>query len=144
MQTNFCWSRVLCLAFIFVLSFGVAAQDSSDYKEGYADGFRDGFEKGRRKAVSEQRSDSNSESRTQLIAITSAIYGPERGSSCDARRFVESRVNGRRSASIDVTNKICGDPSPGNRKSLEITYRCGNLVKTASAYEHRTAYLSCD
>lgn len=144
MQTNFCWSKALWLTFIFALSFGVAAQDSSDYKEGYADGFRDGFEKGRRKAVTEQYSERSAEPRAQLIAITSAIYGPERGSSCDARRFVEARLNGRRNASIEVTNKMCGDPSPGNRKSLEITYRCGNLVKTASAYEHRTAYLSCD
>ena len=144
MRTNFCWSKALCLAFIFALSFGVAAQDSSDYKEGYAEGFRDGFEKGRRKAITEQRDESTTESRGQLITVTSAIYGPESGSSCDARRFAGSRANGRRSASIEVTNKICGDPSPGDRKSLEITYRCGNLVKTASAYEHRTAYLSCD
>ena len=122
----------------------MAAQDSSDYKEGYAEGFRDGFEKGRRKAITEQRDESTTESRGQLITVTSAIYGPESGSSCDARRFAGSRANGRRSASIEVTNKICGDPSPGDRKSLEITYRCGNLVKTASAYEHRTAYLSCD
>ena len=144
MRTNFCWSKALCLAFIFALSFGVAAQDSSDYKEGYAEGFRDGFEKGRRKAINEQRDESTTESRGQLITVTSAIYGPESGSSCDARRFAGSRANGRRSASIEVTNKICGDPSPGDRKSQEITYRCGNLVKTASAYEHRTAYLSCD
>ena len=144
MRTNFCWSKALCLAFIFALSFGVAAQDSSDYKEGYAEGFRDGFEKGRRKAINEQRDESTTESRGQLITVTSAIYGPESGSSCDARRFAGSRANGRRSASIEVTNKICGDPSPGDRKSLEITYRCGNFVKTASAYEHRTAYLSCD
>ena len=144
MRTNFCWSKALCLAFIFALSYGVAAQDSSDYKEGYAEGFRDGFEKGRRKAITEQRDESTTASRGQLITVTSAIYGPESGSSCDARRFAGSRANGRRSASIEVTNKICGDPSPGDRKSLEITYRCGNLVKTASAYEHRTAYLSCD
>ena len=144
MRTNFFGSKALCLAFIFALSFGAAAQDSSDYKEGYADGFRDGYEKGRRMAIAEQRDESPSESRGQLITITSAIYGSENGSSCDARRFAGSRANGRRSASIDVTNKMCGDPSPGDRKSLEITYRCGNLVKTASAYEHRTAYLSCD
>ena len=143
-RTNFYWSKGLCLAFIFALSVGAAAQDSSEYKEGYADGFRDGFEKGRRKAITEQRGEIPSESRGQLINVTSAIYGPDGGSSCDARRFVGSRLNGRRSGSIDVTNKICGDPSPGDRKSLEITYRCGNLVKTASAYEHRTVYLSCD
>ncbi len=144
MRTYFCVSKALCLTFIFALSFGVAAQDSSDYKEGYADGFRDGFEKGRRKAIAEDRGESTSESKGYPITITSAIYGPESGSSCDARRFVGSRANGRRSASIDVTNKMCGDPSPGDRKSLEITYRCGSLVKTTSAYEHRTAYLSCD
>lgn len=94
MRTNFYGSQALCLGFIFALSFGVAAQDSSDYKEGYADGFRDGYEKGRHKAIAEQRDESPAESRGQLIAITSAVYGPESGSSCDARRFAGSRANG--------------------------------------------------
>lgn len=36
-----------------------------------------------------------------------------------------------------------GDPAPGQRKSLEVTYICGKVVRTASAYEHRSLYLDC-
>jgi len=39
---------------------------------------------------------------------------------------------------------MCGDPAPGKRKSIEITYRCGPIVKTTNAYEHRSAYLECE
>jgi hypothetical protein len=38
---------------------------------------------------------------------------------------------------------MCGDPAKGQRKSLEATYRCGEIEKTASANEHRTIYLDC-
>ena len=47
------------------------------------------------------------------------------------------------SANLDVTNSICGDPSPGDRKSLDVTYVCGTIAKTASANEHRSVYLDC-
>ena len=52
-------------------------------------------------------------------------------------------MNGRRTASFEVTNDMCGDPAKGDRKQLEITYVCGSIAKTASAYEHRTVYLDC-
>lgn len=38
---------------------------------------------------------------------------------------------------------MCGDPSPGDRKSLEVTYVCGSVAKTASANEHRSVTLDC-
>ncbi|MCY7386519.1 MAG: SUEL-type lectin domain-containing protein [Burkholderiales bacterium] len=136
--------RVLTFVFIFATSIGAVAQESADFKQGYADGFKDGFDEGYRKAKAEQGADNAAASKGFPIALTSATYGPDSGSSCDAHRFVAPKVNGRRSASIGVTNQMCGDPSPGNRKSLKITYLCGSLAKTTSAYEHRTAYLSCD
>jgi hypothetical protein len=42
-----------------------------------------------------------------------------------------------------VTNDICGDPAPGARKELKVTFFCGGIPKEASAYEHRTIYLGC-
>jgi hypothetical protein len=137
-------ARTLSIFLACALSMGVSAQQSPDFKQGYSQGFKDGFDDGYRKAIAEQGAVSAAASRGFLIAITGATYGPESGSSCDARRFVAPRVNGRASASIDVSNQMCGDPSPGKRKSLNITYLCGNLPKTASAFEHRTVYLSCD
>lgn len=144
MHTFLASARAVSIVFAGSLSLGALAQESADYKQGYAQGFRDGFDEGYRKAAAEQGSAAAAASRGFPIAITGATYGPESGSSCDARRFVAPRVNGRRSGSIDVTNQMCGDPAPGKRKSLNITYLCGNLAKTASAYEHRTVYLFCD
>jgi hypothetical protein len=76
------------------------------------------------------------------ITVSRAYYGTS-SKSCDATRWVARKVNGRRSASFEVTNDMCGDPAKGDRKELEITYVCGTVAKTASAYEHRTVYLDC-
>ena len=144
MRILFSCARALPVIFMCAYCFGAAAQESPDFKQGYTQGFKDGFDDGYRKAMAEQGAASTAASKGFPIAITSATYGPDSGASCDARRFVAPRVNGRTSASIDVTNQMCGDPSPGKRKSLNVTYLCGNFAKTASAYEHRTVYLSCD
>jgi hypothetical protein len=144
MRMLFSSTRTISIMFICGLIFDAAAQESPDFKQGYARGFKDGFDDGYRKAMAEQGAASAVGSKGFPIAITGATYGPDSGASCDARRFVAPRANGRTSASIDVTNQMCGDPSPGKRKSLNVTYLCGNLAKTASAYEHRTVYLSCD
>lgn len=34
-------------------------------------------------------------------------------------------------------------PEYRDRKSLEVAYRCGEIDKTASAFEHRTISLDC-
>jgi hypothetical protein len=52
-------------------------------------------------------------------------------------------ANGRSTASLDASNSICGDPAPGDRKQLSVTYVCGTIAKSADAYEHRTVYLDC-
>jgi hypothetical protein len=76
------------------------------------------------------------------IRITRAIYGSS-SRSCDATRYVQNQANGRMNASVTVSNDMCGDPARGERKELEVTYTCGTVTKTASAYEHRTVYLDC-
>lgn len=144
MKTFFSSTRTLSTVFTCCMAFGAGAQESPEFRQGYAQGFKDGFDDGYRKAIAEQGAASTAATKGFPIAITGATYGPDSGASCDAKRFVAPRVNGRTSASIDVTNQMCGDPSPGKRKSLNVTYLCGNLPKTASAYEHRTVYLSCD
>jgi hypothetical protein len=70
------------------------------------------------------------------------MYGTS-SKSCDATRWTARMANGRASASLDVSNSICGDPAPGDRKSLSVTYVCGSIAKTAEAFEHRTVYLDC-
>jgi hypothetical protein len=146
--------------FIFVLAaasaFGPAfAQDREDeraeraYKRGYEEGFERGYQKGLREG--ERRAAEAAPPpppapapppRSGPIRVTGAFYGTT-SRNCDATRFVASRANGKRSFSFEVTNEICGDPARGDRKSLEVTYRCGEILKSTSANEHRTIYLDC-
>jgi hypothetical protein len=121
------------------------AQDSSAFKDGYARGYKEGFDAGYRKAAEEQRGALEAASKGFPIAVQVATYGPEGSRDrCDATHYVRRQANGQRNVSVDITNGMCGDPAPGKRKSVEITYLCGNVAKTASAYEHRSAYLYCD
>ena len=125
-------------------------QRGDDYDEGYKSGFREGYARGFREGVAEgeQRAASAvppvpaTPAPTGPITVSNAYYGTDK-KSCNATHWLARRVNGKRSASVEVENTICGDPAPGQRKSLEVTYICGSLAKEASAHEHRTLYLDC-
>lgn len=133
------------LSLLLCITSTAFAQESADFKDGYAQGYRDGFDAGYRKGVAESRQSAEAASKGFPIAVQVATYGPDgSGGRCDATRYVRREANGRRSATVAITNNMCGDPAPGKRKSVEITYICGALAKTATAYEHRSAYLSCD
>lgn len=143
--------RISALAAAALLALPAAAQDrdSQDYREGYRRGYDDGFASGYRKALEEGSRPPPPPAAapapprpTGPITVSTAYYGTS-AKSCDATRWVARRVNGRRSASFQVTNEMCGDPSRGDRKELEVTYVCGSIARTASAYEHRTIYLDC-
>jgi hypothetical protein len=116
------------------------------YRRGYDEGFERGYQKG--VAEGERRATTVAQPpppRAPLVGpirVTGAFYGTS-SHNCDATRQLSRRANGKRSYSFEVTNEICGDPAHGDRKSLEVTYRCGEVVKTASANEHRTIYLDC-
>ena len=123
-------------------------EESETYREGYRRGYDDGYARGYRKALEESRPAAAPPAPpppprpTGPITVSGAYYGTS-SKNCDATRYVARRANGKRSHSFEVTNEICGDPAHGDRKSLEVTYVCGSLVKTASANEHRTIYLDC-
>ncbi|MBK7660483.1 MAG: hypothetical protein IPJ28_15790 [Betaproteobacteria bacterium] len=125
-------------------------RDSYEYREGYRRGYDDGFAAGYRKALEEGRGSpppapayAPPPARLGPIRITRAIYGGS-SRSCDATHFVKRQAEGRMSATVNVSNDMCGDPAKGDRKQLEVTFRCGDITKTASAYEHRSAYLDCN
>lgn len=151
------------LALVFCLPFclpGAAAGDEpvekrADYREGYRRGYDDGFASGYRKALEESAARAAPvpapavpvappppPRATGPITVSTAYYGTS-SKSCDATRWVARRANGRRTSSFEVSNEICGDPARGDRKQLEVTYVCGSIAKTASAFEHRTVYLDC-
>jgi hypothetical protein len=112
------------------------------YREGYQRGYEDGFAAGLRKGEEESRAVAPPAGPTGPIAISRALYGTS-SKHCDATRYVARRANGKRRYCFEVSNEMCGDPSRGDRKSLDVTYICGTLARTASANEHRTLYLDC-
>jgi len=137
--------HTLCCFCALSLGTTAFAQGSGDFKDGYAQGYKEGFDAGYRKGMAEQHNAAEASSKGFPIAVQVATYGPEGSRErCDATRYVRKQANGQRSVSVDITNGMCGDPAPGKRKSAEITYLCGAVAKTASAYEHRSAYLYCD
>jgi hypothetical protein len=126
--------------------------NSEAFRQGYKAGFDDGFARGHERALSERGGSAQRLApppvaappprSTGPISITRAVYGT--GSRiCDGTRWTRSRANGRQTASLDITNNICGDPAPGERKTLEVTYACGSVPKTASAREHQSIWLDC-
>lgn len=129
------------------LAFGVLpAAFANDYQEGYRRGFEDGFAAGQRAAVQSAAPLAVPATPPPVvnrgIIIVRALYGDGRRR-CEYTGPLAGIANGRVRASIDVTNGLCGDPAPGERKSLVVEYTCGGPMKQADAYEHRTLYLSC-
>jgi len=118
------------------------------YRKGYREGYDEGFRHGYDKAMREMQGAAVSAPppppprSTGPITVSRAVYGSN-AHSCEATRWVAHRANGRTTATLDVSNDICGDPSPKDRKQLEVTYVCGTIAKTASAYEHRSVVLDC-
>ena len=138
------------------LSFAAEDDDPPEYRErteardAYRRGYERGFERGFQKGLAE------SQKRPAIapppapplvmlgpIQVSRASYGTS-SKNCNATRFVARQADGHRSHSFGVTNAMCGDPAHGDRKTLEVTYQCGQVVKTASAREHQTIYLDCN
>ncbi len=127
---------------------------NADVREAYRRGYERGYDRGYRKAAEEGNRYSPPivvappppapppNQPTGPINVTGAYYGSS-DKNCQAGRYMARAANGKRSYSFKVTNEICGDPHPGARKSLEVTYTCGHLQRAASAREHTTIYLDC-
>lgn len=156
-------NKILLAATMFLSAISAQAQprydddppeyrDRRDEREAHRRGYERGFERGyakgmdegqRRMAAPPPPPPPPAAPRLGPIRVTGAYYGTP-SKNCDATRYVGGRANGKRSYSFEVTNTMCGDPVRGDRKSLEVTYRCGEIIKSASAYEHRTIYLDCN
>ena len=145
---------LIAIATVAALAAGVPAsaenRDSADYRDGYRRGYDDGFAAGYRKALESGAPPAPAAPpvaaprppRLGPIRVTRALYGSS-ARSCDATRYVKNQADGRVSATVNVSNNMCGDPSKGDRKQLEVTFTCGAVTKTASGYEHRSVYLDC-
>ena len=117
------------------------------YEKGYDRGFERGLQEARRGGVPAQNMAPPppvAPPPPQLgpIKVTGAFYGSGK-KNCDATRYVARHANGNRTYSFKVSNDMCGDPDRGQRKTLEVTYWCGAVSRTASAREHQDIYLNC-
>lgn len=134
-------SRVFCAATTILCCTVASAQNAPRYSQDYQQAYRAGYEAGYRQAQREQRRGPDRIG----ISVTAASYGVDgTRARCDATTFVRAEADGQRNATIEIDNSMCGDPSPGRRKSVQITYNCGTVSKTASAFEGSQAYLSCE
>ena len=79
------------------------------------------------------------------IRILSAQYGdPRSGELCDAAAPIASLCDGRSQCSFDVRNTaLCGDPSFGVVKQLDVTYTCGVGYYKTRVSEYDTSKLAC-
>ena len=134
-------TRIGCGAAVMLCCTFASAQGTQRYSEDYQQAYRAGYEAGYRQAQREQRRGPERVG----ISVTSASYGADgTRARCDATTFVRAEADGQRNATIDIDNSMCGDPSPGRRKAVQIAYNCGTVSKTASGFEGSQAYLSCE
>ena len=76
------------------------------------------------------------------ISITSAVYGTTLGS-CDATAFVKLACSGKQYCNLDISDQICGDPTPKPKNSIKIEYNCSGMKKAFSGEEGLKATLFC-
>ena len=128
--------HIAALLTLAAASTSVFAQ-SADYRRGYDDGYaaaqRDAREDGGRGDRGRDRS--------YLQILEAAYYGPD--GSCNARRGVRAEVEENRGV-VAASDKLCGDPDVGARKTLRIVYRCGDdAPQRLVVRQYEKARLSC-
>jgi len=77
------------------------------------------------------------------IRIIEARYGTDRRS-CNATRAMRRACEGDDSCSVKAGNELCGDPAPGQVKTLYVTYRCEGRPRDITRTEGKYLRLDCD
>jgi hypothetical protein len=142
------FALALCLA---AAAAAAAAADKGGYDEGYRHGFQDGYQQGLEagRAGPEVRRDGPPRRPPpplpppRNILVVQADYGSG-GRTCDATARVAARLDGKRAGTIEVGNRLCGDPAPGSRKYLRVLYLCGGEQREVVAFERRALDIRCD
>ncbi|KZE32537.1 hypothetical protein IMF23_15620 [Chelatococcus daeguensis] len=82
------------------------------------------------------------------IVVRQAQYGLPGGGgkTCSAYSSVSNLCLGRSSCEIKVNNELCGDPAPGSRKTLFVSWQCDpdNREYFDSAQEYATMTIACE
>jgi hypothetical protein len=84
---------------------------------------------------------------TGFIEIVEAEYGVP-GRTCtagpDIKKYASSACGGfRPRCLVSVSSGWCGDPAPGEVKTLTVEYTCGATRKRAAGTDHTGLVLSC-
>ena len=137
-QMNFGHGRLL--ATLLVACFAQLAQAQTDFERGFIEGYGKGYQDGI--AAGQPGAARSPYTGPPGIVVVRAWYG-DGNKSCDLTAWAAARFNRRTNSEIDVTNKICGDPAPGQRKTLRVDFLCNGQTKTAEAPEHRRLSLFC-
>lgn len=125
--------RIAAVLALTAASASAFAQ-SDEYRHGYAEGYAAG-----QRAAHDDRGNSRGWAR---LRVEEAEYGV-RGAMCDAREAVRYEAE-RNDGNVRASNRLCGDPANGARKSLRIVYRCGNSDPVrVSVREDESLRLSC-
>ena len=77
------------------------------------------------------------------LRIVEARYGTDRRT-CDATRAVRRACEGESDCSLKAGNELCGDPTPGQVKTLYVTYRCRGRTRNITRTEGKQLGLDCD
>ena len=77
------------------------------------------------------------------IRIIEARYGTDRRT-CDATRAVRRACEGESDCSLKAGNELCGDPTPGQVKTLYVTYRCQGQGRSRSVTRTEGKQLGLD
>jgi len=149
--------RIAC-GLALAAGFSSAALAQADYQRGYREGYDQGFKQGYDRAMREAQTNAPPGAYAapppgayvvpapvpkRGIIVTRAWYGDGERRACNLTGWAARHFNNRTSQSVNVTNEMCGDPAPGERKQLVVEYMCGAETKRESAYEHRTLSISC-
>jgi len=82
-----------------------------------------------------------------LLQIIKAVYGEEyAGKTCDGTGVIARACNGRQRCVFKSDDRICGDPSPNQPKTLRVTYKCAHLGPYDAIFEsnaQKEVFLAC-
>src|SRR5262245_34344344 len=149
---------ILAAAAVLFCNSALAQNQSQDFQDGYRKGFQDGFEQGRKFGVAPAGTApataapaaapvaapaATQPAKPQGIVVLKATYG-DFFNQCDATSYVAGQSRDKRAVTFRVTNNMCGDPAPGKRKELKVTYHCGSVQRDVTNTENRDVMLDCN
>ncbi|WP_156939007.1 hypothetical protein [Deefgea rivuli] len=113
---------------------------SSQYQDGFRDGFREAVQMMNNGGGNMGGGGNHWE---RGIRIISAVYGTDRGGSCDLTRKLAHQANGKKTFNFASNDSWCGDPAVGHVKYANIVFSCNGREHSESIRQERSSTLRC-